>query len=48
MFFFDLLCLFGRPHRVLSLLVSVRPFVSYDTLFQVIKKNTKKYKIFKI
>jgi len=59
MFFFALLCLSGRPHRVtlifkntknsfLSFLVSVRPLASYDTYFQVIQKNTKKYKILKI
>jgi len=57
-FFFALLCLSGRPHRVtlifkntkntfLSLLMSVRPLALYDTYFQVIqKKNTKKIQNF--
>ena len=59
MFSFVLLCLSGPPHRVtlifkniknsfLSLLVSVRPLAWYDTYFQVIQKNTKKYEILKI
>ena len=57
-FFFALLCLSGRPHRVtlifkntkntfLSLLMSVRPLALYDTYFQVIqKKNTKRIQNF--
>ena len=57
-FFFALLCLSGRPHRVtlifkntknsyLFLLVSVRPPASCDTYFQVIQKKQKNIKFSK-
>ena len=56
-FFFALLCLSGRPHRVtlifkktknnfLFLLVFVRPLVSCDTYFQVIQKIPNKIQNF--